>query len=697
MTAYHIKRLPPEILPDGASTTWSVTGGGTVSRLSGGVAVWPAADAERWRRAGVPAVLAPFAGGWILAALVVAAYVLLFGLSSASAARGGGGGTDWLRYPGVVLLTALPFWYRYIPVAAVPAALYVAVAAGLSLARPGDSDRPAAAGHLLVLAVCAMALTGSCLRLRARGRQRALALEAAGKRRFPLPDRVPESDGHRGHAQVYLGLALCLVAVGILTDGLVEDLTSGGVGYDAVGHQRIALVLLVAGTTFGGWGQVAYRAARRLHEKEQPALLVGVRAGADGRHWICADARTRTAPPLIAYTPRASDTRDRTRLLGSGSAYGVAERTPRHRPEARALRGGPVRHPRGGRRGRPRLRLRRIPPPPGDGADVRDRDHGPAPPRPPPPTGPVGTGGRRRPAAGAAACGPGAGGAPTEGTARGGGAPQEPTAPPVARERLRQPAQRGRLRVELRRRLRGRLSPGRRPVVPATALPPCRPAALLRPVEDVRLQVDLRVAAAEVEPADAVLQLEDVRGQTLGHPLAGHDRSAQVRGSLDGRPVLLELLVVGGPGGHIAARAVLRRGDAGVGVAGALAEPDRGLGDAVVPGVLAAAVVVAETGRADVGRRIDAGRGELLGGEPQERVRAADEVLQVPLLGMACRGRRGHRGEERIGGLLGGGRGCPPAVRRRLRCRRRHGRRPGRRRGPPGPRPCAGSPPAVRG
>ncbi|MFI7289684.1 hypothetical protein ACIBRY_24005 [Streptomyces anulatus] len=343
MTVYHIKHLPPEILPEGASVTWSVTGSGTVSRLSGGVAGWPVADAERWRRAGVPAVLAPVAGGWILAALVVAAYVLLFGLSSASATWGGGGGTDWLRYPGVVLLTALPFWYRYVPVAAVPAALYGAVEAGLSLARPGYSDRPATVGHLVVLAVCAVALTGSCLRLRARSRQRALALEAAGKRRFPLPDRVPESDGHRGHAQVYLGLVLCLVAVGILTDGLVGDLTSGGVGYDAVGQQRIGLVLLVAGTTFGGWGRLAHRAARRLYAEEQPALIVGVRAGADGRHWVCADARTRTAPPLVAYIPRKRDTRAMTRLLGSGSAYGVGnghhDIDPKHEPFEAVLYG----------------------------------------------------------------------------------------------------------------------------------------------------------------------------------------------------------------------------------------------------------------------------------------------------------------------------------------------------------------------
>lgn len=347
MTEYHIKQLPPEILPDGGSVTWSVTGSGTVSRLSGGVAVWPVADAERWRRAGVPAVLAPVMGGWILAALVAAAYVLLFGLSSgtASAAWGGGtgGGTDWPRYPGVVLLTALPLWYRYVPVAAVPAALYVAVEVGLFLARPGDSDRLATAGHLVVLAACAGAFTGACLRLRARGRQRALALEAAGKRRFPLPDRVPESDGHRGHAQVYLGLVLCLAAAGILTEGLVKDLTSSGVAYDAVGQQCVALVLLVAGTTFGGWGQLAYRAARRLYEEEQPALIVGVRAGADGRHWVCADARTRTARPLVAYIPRKRDTRAMTRLLGSGSAYGVGnghhDIDPKHEPFEAVLYG----------------------------------------------------------------------------------------------------------------------------------------------------------------------------------------------------------------------------------------------------------------------------------------------------------------------------------------------------------------------
>ncbi|WP_244291116.1 hypothetical protein [Streptomyces subrutilus] len=310
-----------------------------------GVATWAVADAERWRKAAVPTVLAPAVGGWVLAVLVAAAYILLFGLSSASAAwhSGPGDGTDWRRYPGLILLTALPLWYRYVPVAAIPAAVFVAAEAVLTLARPGDVDHPARAGWLVVLAACAIAFTGGCLRLRARRRQRALALAAAGKRRFPLPEGTPESDDHRGYQQVYSGLALCLLAAVILAEGLFGGPTESGTAYDAVGQQGIGLVLLVAGTTCYGRGQLAYRAARRLHGEPQPALIVGVRAGADGRHWVCADARTRSAAPLIAYVPRESDTRDRTRLLGSGSAYGVGnghhDIDPKHEPFEAALYG----------------------------------------------------------------------------------------------------------------------------------------------------------------------------------------------------------------------------------------------------------------------------------------------------------------------------------------------------------------------
>ncbi|PCG84700.1 hypothetical protein CIB93_17815 [Streptomyces sp. WZ.A104] len=343
MTAYPIKQLPFAALPEGGAATWS------------------AADAERWRKARVPAALAPVLGGWLLAALVAVSYVLLFAISSAGAGwhggSGEGDGTDWLRYPGAVLLTALPLWYRYVPVAAVTAALAVAVEAGLSLALSGGLDTPAVAGYTVVLAACALAFTGGCLRLRARRRQRALTLAAAGTRRFPLPKGVPESDGYRGHQAFLGGLALCLLAAVFLAEGLFGDLTASGAApaYDAVGQQRIGLVLLVAGTTLYGRGHLAYRAARRLHEEPQPALIVGVRAGEPRRlgasqhpwegvrYWVYADARTTSAPPLIAYESLPRDTRAMTRLLGSGSVYGAGnghhDVDPHHEPFEAVLYG----------------------------------------------------------------------------------------------------------------------------------------------------------------------------------------------------------------------------------------------------------------------------------------------------------------------------------------------------------------------
>ncbi|MFF4955455.1 hypothetical protein [Streptomyces chattanoogensis] len=326
----YIKHLPPAALPEG------------------GVASWSVADAERWRKARVPAPFAPVAGSWVLLVLVAMAYVLTSGFS-ASRWNGGGsapGGTDWPGYPATVLLATLPLWYRYLPVPTMPAAVVVAVDAAVSLASPGADDRLARSGYLLALTVSAWAFTGACLRLRARRRQRALALSAAGRRRLELPDGVPETDDYRGYRQFYLGLVLCLIAVAILTDGLVEDLTAPDrTPYDAVGQQVAALLFLVPGTTVYGRGHVAFRAARRLHEEPQPALVVGVRIAPDGYHWLYPDARTTSGQPLIAYLPKSRDTDRAARLLGTSSTYrasdGHYDIDPHNEPFEAVLYGAP--------------------------------------------------------------------------------------------------------------------------------------------------------------------------------------------------------------------------------------------------------------------------------------------------------------------------------------------------------------------
>ncbi|GGU87200.1 hypothetical protein GCM10010211_61780 [Streptomyces albospinus] len=327
----YVKRLPSAALPEG------------------GVASWSVADAERWRKARVPAAFAPVPGSWVLLGLVAVSYVLTSEFSASRWSSGGSapGGTDWLGYLPTVLLAALPLWYRYLPVPTVPAAVVVAVDAAVSLASSDADDRLVTSGYLLALTVSAWAFAGACLRLRARRKQRALALAAAGRRRLELPDRVPETDGYRGFRQFYLGLALCLIAGAILTDGLVEGLTASdrAPAYDAVGQQGAALLFLVAGTTVYGRGHVAYRAARRLHEEPQPTLLVGVRIAPDGYHWLYPDARTTSGRPLIAYLPKGRGTDRAARLLGTSSTYrasdGHYDIDPRSEPFEAVLYGAP--------------------------------------------------------------------------------------------------------------------------------------------------------------------------------------------------------------------------------------------------------------------------------------------------------------------------------------------------------------------
>lgn len=277
-----------------------------------GVAAWDAGDAERWLRARVHAAFAPVAGSWILSLLVILAVGL-------TAWHGPGPDGDWWAYAVSVLLVALPAWYRYLPVAVLPAAPVLAADAVLVLSDTPDTQGRIGCGLVLVLA--AWAFAGALARLRARRRQRELSLAAVGSARFPLPTPLPAAHRRRGLPGIAFGSACCLAAAAALADGaLLELRTAGSVEpYHPVDMQLLALVFLIPGTTALGLGLARRRAARRLRTRPQPALLVGVRASASERHWLYPDADTRTAAPLISHRARASDTLAGRRVLLSGS------------------------------------------------------------------------------------------------------------------------------------------------------------------------------------------------------------------------------------------------------------------------------------------------------------------------------------------------------------------------------------------
>lgn len=290
MIAY-AKHLPAGVVPASDVRTWGVE------------------ESGRWRKARPPVIFAPAAGSWFLAVLVTVSLVLVL--------RDGGPagpvGTAWRFYPAAVLLVALPLWYRFLPVAAaVAAALLVAESAAALSRGPGAA---------LVCLAAAWALAGALLRLRSRRAQERLALRAAGPARFPLPGRLPPGQERRGNTRIIVGALLCLAAAGILVDGLVEDLGTGpgGLPYDAVGQQRVALVLLVLGSTLLGRGWAADLATRRLYADDQPALVVGVRISPSGHFWLLPDADDTAGRPLLCYRPADRDTVRGARLLAAGT------------------------------------------------------------------------------------------------------------------------------------------------------------------------------------------------------------------------------------------------------------------------------------------------------------------------------------------------------------------------------------------
>ncbi|MER5812735.1 hypothetical protein ABT143_31895 [Streptomyces sp. NPDC002033] len=294
-----------------------------------GMAPWGVEAAARWRGARPPAVFAPGPGSRLLAVLVAASLTLILW----NEAPGPAGGTAWRAYPDAVVLVALPLWYRFLPGAAAVSAALLAVEAAVALPGTAGSDAAARTGLVLVCLLSLWALAGALLRLRARRAQARLALAAAGPARYPLPRLLPPGHDRRGNMPLLTGGFLCLVGACILLDGILGDL-GGRAPYDAVGQQRVALPLLVAGATLLGRGWTADLAARRLHREPQPALVVGVRVAPSGHFWLYPDADSPAGTPLIGYRPGRGDTRDGVRLL----ARAVDGRYPRglHDIDARA-------------------------------------------------------------------------------------------------------------------------------------------------------------------------------------------------------------------------------------------------------------------------------------------------------------------------------------------------------------------------
>ncbi|MFE2854913.1 hypothetical protein ACFXJO_27800 [Streptomyces lavendulae] len=281
-----VKYLPPAAIPEGGAPDWKT------------------ADADRWRAARVPAVLGPVAGGWILLPLVL----LAIALRAVGDPTTEGVGTAWDGYPAAVLLLALPAWYRFLPAATVVSVPLIALEAVTGPFRPAEADAVGRAGIGVTLALGAFALTGALLRLRSRRLQRALVLEAAGDARSPVPDHLPDGHRHRGRWPILAGALLCTAAAALLVRGLCQDLGAPpGQPYDASGQQVMALLLFAPGSPLLGRGLQARRAARRLHDGQQPVLRVGVRHRHSDTNWIVADARTTTAPPLVAFRDRFED------------------------------------------------------------------------------------------------------------------------------------------------------------------------------------------------------------------------------------------------------------------------------------------------------------------------------------------------------------------------------------------------------
>ncbi|MEV6109765.1 hypothetical protein AB0M28_34420 [Streptomyces sp. NPDC051940] len=315
-----------------------------------GAAGWQSYDAARWRALRPAAWAHP---GWSLAALAGTVAVAIATTPAAAdvCTEAAPCDADWVGAGVMTLLLAQMLWIWRVPGWA------AATLPVLALASLWEEDAPFAADA--AVAVAALAACVACLhRLDVARRQQALALEAAGPARHPLPARA--MGVRRGRVQgvagaVLLAAAACAAVAGLAgvaaqdahaeratrlgatvtgwgTESLRVDLPDGGrrtvyaafpedypkgsvVGvlvdgswarlvaepYDAMGWQLLGLAAAVPGGCLLGVALTGRRRAAELRRGPVPVLRVLARDGADDlRTYVYAADDTEGRAPVLA-------------------------------------------------------------------------------------------------------------------------------------------------------------------------------------------------------------------------------------------------------------------------------------------------------------------------------------------------------------------------------------------------------------
>ncbi|CAM5634247.1 hypothetical protein GCM10010329_22950 [Streptomyces spiroverticillatus] len=188
-------------------------------------------------------------------------------------------------FQGLVLLEAYWIWRRPALALGVLAPL---TAAALFLDEGMADTVPAA--RIMVGAVAVLVGLHLLHRVRARSRQRALVVEAAGAERHPVPD-VPV----RGRPWLVPGAGAVLLAVAVYV--WASD-------WWAAESKWVFLVAGTLGTGLLVHALAEWRAAVRLRRSPQPVLRVLVREDVDGRTLVYAADDTAGAEPLLGFRGR---------------------------------------------------------------------------------------------------------------------------------------------------------------------------------------------------------------------------------------------------------------------------------------------------------------------------------------------------------------------------------------------------------